>query len=209
MDASRTEARGARTRALGFHPLYRQVRDLLVKPIVDGVWKPGEVLPNEFDIAADLGVSQGTVRKALDELEAEKFVLRRQGKGTFVAYHDEARILFQFFKLVPDSGVSEFLDSRFLSVAAVAADARAASALVLRAGARVVRIERVRSLAGRICIFERILLSRALFPGIEKRDLPNNLYATLSLGFRRHHRARFGKAEGDCRQAARSQASGP
>lgn len=132
MDASRTEARGARTRALGFHPLYRQVRDLLVKPIVDGVWKPGEVLPNEFDIAADLGVSQGTVRKALDELEAEKFVLRRQGKGTFVAYHDEARILFQFFKLVPDSGVSEFLDSRFLSVAAVAADARAASALVLR-----------------------------------------------------------------------------
>jgi GntR family transcriptional regulator len=176
MDASRTEARGARTRALGFHPLYRQVRDLLVKRIVDGVWKPGEVLPNEFDIAADLGVSQGTVRKALDQLEAEKFVLRRQGKGTFVASHDEARILFQFFKLVPDSGVSEFPDSRILSVAAVAADARAGSALALRAGARVVRIERVRSLAGRICIFERILLPRALFPGIEKRDLPNNLY---------------------------------
>ncbi len=176
MDASRIETRGARRQALGFRPLYRQVRDVLVKRIVDGVWKPGDVLPNEFDIAADLGVSQGTVRKALDELEAEKFVLRRQGKGTFVASHDEARILFQFFKLIPDSGDGEFPDSRILGVAVETADARAAAALHLRVGARVVRIERLRSLAGRICIFERILLPRALFSGIEKRELPNNLY---------------------------------
>jgi GntR family transcriptional regulator len=167
---------GARTPALGFHPLYRQVRDVLVKRIVDGVWKPGEALPNEFDIAADLGVSQGTARKALDTLEVEKFILRRQGKGTFVASHDEARILFQFFKLVPDTGTSEFPDSRILRVEVGTANAAAALALSLRAGARIVRIERLRSIGGRICIVERILLPRSLFPGIEKRDLPNNLY---------------------------------
>jgi GntR family transcriptional regulator len=176
MDASRTGKKAARSQAFGFHPLYRQVRDVLVKRIVDGAWKPGQVLPNEFDLAADLGVSQGTVRKALDQLETEKFVLRRQGKGTFVASHDEARILFQFFKLVPDSGTGEFPDSRILSVELAVADARAAAALALRSGARVVRIERVRSLAGRGCIVERIVLPRALFPGLEKRDLPNNLY---------------------------------
>lgn len=176
MDRPRIKAISARTLALGFHPLYRQVRDVLVKRIVDGMWKPGEALPNEFDIAADLGVSQGTARKALDTLETEKFILRRQGKGTFVASHDEARILFQFFKLVPDTGTSEFPDSRILRVEVDAADAPAASALSLRAGARIVRIERLRSLGGRICIVERILLPRSLFPGIEKRDLPNNLY---------------------------------
>lgn len=176
MDRPRIKAISARTLALGFHPLYRQVRDVLVKRIVDGMWKPGEALPNEFDIAADLGVSQGTARKALNTLETEKFILRRQGKGTFVASHDEARILFQFFKLVPDTGTSEFPDSRILRVEVDAADAPAASALSLRAGARIVRIERLRSLGGRICIVERILLPRSLFPGIEKRDLPNNLY---------------------------------
>jgi GntR family transcriptional regulator len=175
----RTAARGARAAAhepLGFRPLYRQARDLLVKRIVDGEWQPGEALPSEFELAADLGVSQGTVRKALDELEAERFVVRRQGKGTFVARHDEARILFQFFKLIPDSGESEFPESQILGVEADSADSRAASALNLRAGARVVRIERLRSLAGQVCIYEMIVLPRGLFPAIEKRALPNNLY---------------------------------
>jgi len=176
MDHPRIEHRSTRNDALGFRPLYRQVRDVLVKRIVDGVWKPGETLPNEFNIATNLGVSQGTVRKALDQLVTEKFVLRRQGKGTFVASHDEARIMFQFFKLVPDSGQGEFPDSLILDVKVAAADKKAAAALALRTSARVVRIERIRSLAGRICIVERILLPRTLFPGIEKRDLPNNLY---------------------------------
>jgi GntR family transcriptional regulator len=162
--------------ALRFRPLYRQVRDVLVKRIVDGVWRPGEALPSETDIATDLRVSQGTVRKALNELAEENFVVRRQGKGTFVAGHDEERILFQFFKLTLDNGISEFPDSRILSVTVESADAGVAEALSLRTGSRVVRIERLRSLAGRICIFERIALPRALFPAIEKRDLPNNLY---------------------------------
>jgi GntR family transcriptional regulator len=161
---------------LGFRPLYRQARDLLVKRIVDGEWPPGAVLPSESELAVEIGVSQGTVRKALDELEAEKFVVRRQGKGTFVARHDEARILFQFFKLIPDSGESEFPESQILSVESDSADARTAAALALRPGARVVRIERLRSLGGEVCIVERIALPRALFPGIEKRALPNNLY---------------------------------
>jgi GntR family transcriptional regulator len=179
MDDPRIEPkqeRGAAREPLGFRPLYRQARDVLVKRIVDNFWKPGDALPSESEIAADLGVSQGTVRKALDELETEKFVVRRQGKGTFVARHDDARILFQFFKLIPDTGTGEFPESRILSVEADTADARAAAALDLRRGAQVVSIERLRSLDGRVCIVERILLPRALFPAIEKRDLPNNLY---------------------------------
>ncbi len=176
MDRPRIEPKRPASDELGFRPLYRQVRDVLVKRIVDNVWQPGELLPSEFEIAADLGVSQGTIRKALDELETEKFIIRRQGKGTYVARHDEARILFQFFKLVPDSGKSEFPESQILDVTVAAADAAAAAALDLAASARVVRIERLRSLAGKICIVERITLPRSLFPGIEKRDLPNNLY---------------------------------
>jgi GntR family transcriptional regulator len=175
--SERAESRAA----LGFRPLYRQVKDVLVRRIADGVWAAGGALPSEPDIAADLGVSHGTVRKALDELAAENLVVRRQGKGTFVARHDEARILFQYFKLIPDTGERRFPDSRTLGVEARDADPEAARVLDLRKGAKVVVIERVRSLAEQVCIVERIVLPRSLFPGIEKRgiggqDLPNNLY---------------------------------
>ena len=170
--SERAESRAA----LGFRPLYRQVKDVLVKRIADGVWAAGGALPSEPDIAADLGVSHGTVRKALDELAAENLVVRRQGKGTFVARHDEARILFQYFKLIPDTGERRFPDSRILGVEVRDADAEGARLLALRKGAKVVALERVRSLAEQVCIVERIVLPKALFPGIEKRDLPNNLY---------------------------------
>jgi len=170
--SERAESRAA----LGFRPLNRQVKDVLVKRIADGVWAAGGALPSEPDIAADLGVSHGTVRKALDELAAENLVVRRQGKGTFVARHDEARILFQYFKLIPDTGERRFPDSRILGVEVRDADAEGARLLALRKGAKVVALERVRSLAEQVCIVERIVLPKALFPGIEKRDLPNNLY---------------------------------
>jgi GntR family transcriptional regulator len=171
-----TRAAANERAALGFRPLYRQVKDVLVKRIAEGAWAEGGALPSESDLAADLGVSHGTVRKALDELAAENLVVRRQGKGTYVARHDEERILFQFFKLIPDSGERRFPDSRILAVEAREADADAARILSLRKGSRVVAIERIRMLADRVCISEHIVLPRALFPGIEKRDLPNNLY---------------------------------
>jgi GntR family transcriptional regulator len=160
----------------GFRPLYRQVYEVLVRRIAEGVWKPGDALPSEPEIAADLRVSHGTVRKALDELAAENLVLRRQGRGTYVASHDDARILFQFFKIVADTGEHRFPESRILSIDIVDADSDAAQRLAVRAGARMVRLDRVRSVGDKLCIFERILLPKVMFPGIEKRALPNNLY---------------------------------
>jgi GntR family transcriptional regulator len=160
---------------LGFRPLYRQVRDVLVKRIADGVWQAGQVLPSEPEIAADLGVSQGTVRKALDEMTAENLVIRRQGRGTYVARHDDARILFQFFKLVPDSGERSFPDSRVLDVGKTV-DHQAAEILKLKRRDPVLQIDRVRFLQGEACVLERICLPAKLFPRMELRELPNNLY---------------------------------
>ena len=138
---------------------------------------PGDLLPSEPELAADLGVSPGTVRKALDEMTADRLVVRRQGRGTYLARHDDARILFQFFRLMPDDGgPRSFPDSRFGAVATGAADADEAEALALPQGAPVVRVARVRSLGGAPVVAERLVLPHALFPGIEARTLPNNLY---------------------------------
>jgi GntR family transcriptional regulator len=168
---------------LGFRPLYRQAKDVLVGRIAAGAWQPGQILPSEFEIAADLGVSQGTVRKALDEMTAENLLVRRQGRGTFVARHDEARILFQFFKLTRDDGERRFPESRVLDVRVVRAAPEARRRLGLAAGDTVVQIERVRSLAGVTCVAEGMVLPHRLFPGIEGRDLPNNLYELYATEF--------------------------
>lgn len=170
--------------SLGFRPLYRQARDVLVGRINDGTWQAGQAIPSEMEIAADLGISPGTARKALDEMESENLVVRHQGRGTFVARHDDARIIFQFFKLTPDSGEREFPSSKVLRTDVRTADAEAVKVLKLRAGSRVLQIERIRSLTGKPVIAETITLPYASFNGAEKLELPNNLYEL--------YRSRFG-----------------
>jgi GntR family transcriptional regulator len=159
----------------GTRPLYAQVRDLIVRRLVEGQWSPGDVLPSEIELAQEIGVSQGTVRKALDAMAAEHLVVRRHGRGTFVARHDEQRILFQFFKMKPDAGAPAFPESRALSVEIVPAGPEEAQRLSLPPGAPVLRLRRVRSLAGRPAVAETVTVPASLFPGLEK-DIPNNLY---------------------------------
>ncbi|HTH39420.1 MAG TPA: GntR family transcriptional regulator, partial [Rhodocyclaceae bacterium] len=65
-----------------FSPLYRQIKSLIVQGLENGEWRPGEAIPSESDLAVRFNVSQGTVRKAIDEMAAENLVVRRQGKGT-------------------------------------------------------------------------------------------------------------------------------
>jgi len=96
-------------------PLYAQVRDELIERIRSGVWKPGQLIPNEFDIAAEFGVSQGTARKAIEALASERLVLRRQGRGTFVVEHTPAHVLFRFFNIMDHAGSSITLDSTKVS----------------------------------------------------------------------------------------------
>ncbi len=178
-----SDARPSADEDLGFRPLYRQVRDTLIRRMVDGVWLPGQPLPSEMQLAAQLGVSQGTVRKALDAMAAENLVVRRQGQGTFVARHDEDRILFQFFKLIPDHGTRSFPQSTQLSLTTAKGSASEREMLELPRDGRVIRIRRVRSLEDKRIISELIVLPEARFPGLADMDLPNNLYGLYGLRF--------------------------
>lgn len=164
---------------LGFRPLYAQVKDLLVQRLVAGAWRPGEALPSEFSLAAELKVSQGTVRKALDDLAAQNLVVRQQGRGTFVATHTPQRALFHFFHLVGDDGARALPSHRVLSLGSAKATKAEIASLGLRAGATVTRLKRLRMLGGRVAIVESITLPGALFPRFAERladGLPNELY---------------------------------
>lgn len=165
---------------LGFRPLYRQVKAIFVRRLVEGVWAPGMALPSEGQLASEIGVSQGTVRKALDELAAENLLVRRQGRGTFVAEHDERRILFQFFKLVPDDGIPRFPDSQVIGIAGGLADPRERQALELAEDEAVLRIRRIRSLGKSPLVLETIVLPARIVPGLEVGPVPNNLYSLFA-----------------------------
>ncbi len=169
-----------------FKPLYLQVKDLMVRRLASGAWRPGEALPSEFALAAEFRVSQGTVRKALDELAAQNLVDRRQGKGTFVAQHTAQRALFHFFHLVADGGERALPGARMLSLARAKADRREAERLGLKPGTTVIRLKRLRLLGERVALHERIVLPGALFTAFADRmmaDVPNELYRYYEQGY--------------------------
>jgi len=68
-----------------YNPLYLQVKDVLLKRIVDEVYKPGESIPSELKLASDFGTSVSTIRQAISILVSERYLVRKQGKGTYVS----------------------------------------------------------------------------------------------------------------------------
>ncbi len=154
-----------------FLPLYRQIKSLLVQRLRQGEWKPGEVIPSEHELAARFQVSQGTVRKAVDELAAENLLVRRQGKGTFVATHHEPRAQFRFLRLAPDEGELEPAQSAFLDCRRCRAPADVARQLQLRASEQVVYIRRVLRMGEAPVVVDDIWLPAALFRGLTAERL--------------------------------------
>lgn len=157
-----------------FSPLYRQIKGLILQSLQSGEWKPGEAIPSEIDLAARYRVSQGTVRKAIDEMAADNLVVRRQGRGTFVATHAEQRVQFRFLKLVPDSGApgSEGPARRdIIECRRARSTAEIARALLLRTGDAVLQARRVLSYAGVPTIVEDLWLPATPFKGLTAERL--------------------------------------
>lgn len=164
--------------AAAFSPLYQQIKALLVMALDAGEWKPGEAIPSEIELAARFQVSQGTVRKAVDELAAENLLLRRQGKGTFVATHLEPRVRFRFLRLAPSEGAPEPAQSKVLDCRRLRAAADVARALEIKSGDPVVAIRRLLSFSNTPTVIDDIYLPGALFKGLTA-DLLNDYSGPL------------------------------
>ncbi len=157
-----------------FSPLYQQIKVLILQSLQDGEWKPGDVIPSEMELAARFRVSQGTVRKAIDELAAENLVVRRQGKGTFVATHAEQQVQYRFLRLLPDTGDASSEGPRqrhFIECKRLRAPADIARALGLRSGDAVLHVRRVLSFQQVPTILEDLWLPAAPFKGLTAERL--------------------------------------
>lgn len=172
-----------------FSPLYQQIKVLMLQSLQSGEWKPSTAIPSEFDLAARFKVSQGTVRKAIDELAAENLLVRRQGKGTFVATHAERQIQYRFLKLFPDSGdpASEGPAQRqIVDCKRSRASADVARALSIKQGDPVLQVRRILSFAAVPTILEDLWLPGQPFKGLTAdrlRDYDGPMYALFETEF--------------------------
>lgn len=192
--------------ATGPGPIYRQVKREIQRVVETGRYGPGETLPSETVIARALGVSIGTLRKAVDELVHETVLVRRQGKGTFVSLHNDERFLFQFFHVEPrgefpaqvDEAPHEYPQVDCVAFARAKSDEAEAAALRLNPGDPVWRFENRLSLGGRPVVHDRIAISANVFSKLTQRlylERPGTIYSLYQTEFgitvlRAHERAR-------------------
>jgi GntR family transcriptional regulator len=154
-----------------FSPLYRQVKALITESLRAGAWKPGELIPSELELAVQHGVSQGTVRRAIDELAAENLLLRRQGRGTYVASHQSARTEFRFLRLRRDDHEALQLVSEVLECRRVRAPAPVSKQLMLRVGEPVIFIRRLLKMDPQVLVVDDIWLPGRRFRGLSAERL--------------------------------------
>ncbi|MBL6686225.1 MAG: GntR family transcriptional regulator [Methylophilaceae bacterium] len=173
-------------------PLYAQVKKRITESLVRGEWTPGQVIPSEIELAHIYDVSQGTVRKAIDELTAESILIRRQGKGTFVATHNEENVQLRFLRLTSSMGIKEKLDNQLVSFSKEKASNQLAKTLNINSAATVISLKRVLTFNDKPLILDVIKIPAASFRGltvervVEKKGSMYRMYET-DFGIRMLH----------------------
>lgn len=197
--------------APAFSPLYQQIKSLILQSLQAGEWKPGDTIPSEFDLAARYRVSQGTVRKAVDELAADNLLVRRQGKGTFVATHAEQHTQYRFLRLQPDEGDQRSegpAERNIIECRRLRAPAEIARLLGLRSGDPVLQVRRVLAFHGVPAILEDLWLPGTPFKGLTVETLAADRGPMYAL-FEAQFGVRMVRAEEKIKAVAADAESGP
>jgi GntR family transcriptional regulator len=149
-----------------FSPLYQQIKALLTSALKEGAWRPGEVIPSEVELARRYQVSQGTVRKAIDELAAENLLVRRQGRGTYVATHQEPKAQFRFLRLRPNDGVAPAPKSRIVDCKKMRAPVEVARSLGLKNTDSCLLLRRILDFHEKPEVLDELWLPSGAFKGL-------------------------------------------
>ncbi|MEC5397111.1 GntR family transcriptional regulator [Uliginosibacterium sp. H1] len=169
-----------------FSPLYRQIKSLIVQALEGGEWRPGQAIPSEQDLALRFGVSQGTVRKAVDELAAENLLVRRQGKGTFVASHDDPRAHVRFLRMTALDGSAAQPQSIPLECWRAKAGQEASRNLAVEPGSPISIVRRLLKLENKPAVVDEIYLPGEFFGALTLemlQDWQGSLYSLFETRF--------------------------
>lgn len=157
------------------NPLYNQVVEGIRAKIESGAYKINSKIPTEPELCEEYGVSRITVRRAVEELEAEGLLVRRQGKGTFVtekAAKVAEKAVYSFNEACKILGKEA--SSRVIGARTVKATPEDMEGLSLPDNSRVVEIDRVRYADS-----DAVLIERAHFPMAFSYLLESNLKGSI------------------------------
>ncbi|MEM9222003.1 MAG: GntR family transcriptional regulator [Pseudomonadota bacterium] len=155
-------------------PLYRQIGDLLLREIDAGRLIDGQRLDPERELAARLGTSVGTLRKALSFLAEKGLLDRRQGSGNYVRTVKRRDNAYAFFRIELIAGGGE-PTAEIISVNRLK---KPSNAPAFGASKEAHRIRRVRRLDGVVAVLEEIWLDGAQAKTLDRQSLRDSLYTT-------------------------------
>lgn len=159
-------------------PIYLQISERLTREIAAGVLVDGSRLPPEIELARSLGVSVGTLRKALAEVAARGLLTRRQGSGNYVRRNASPTGIYAFFHLELRNG-GGMPGARTLSAERVRPDGPTGAPWDPGW-----RIRRLRLIDGRPAALEEIWIDAAHALTMDAESVPESLY--------RHYASAFG-----------------
>lgn len=167
-------------------PYYLQLIAVLKDRIARGIWKPGDQIPSEPELCSIFGVSRTVVRQALLELELDGLVIRRKGKGTFIADPKINESLVQkltgFYQDMVDRGRKPV--TKVLNHEVQQATSKIAGFLDLAPGTEVISTERLRFVNDEPIVLVTTYIPYALCPLLAEYDLTNqSLYSVLEKEF--------------------------
>jgi len=163
-------------------PYYLQLKEALRERIRRGDWKPGDQLPGEMELCQMFDVSRTVIRQTFQELTSEGLIVRRKGKGTFVAEPKIGESLVQrltgFYQDMTEQGYTPV--SRVLKQRIIPADQKVADYLSLALGTEVIEIERLRFIADEPIVLVTTFLPYSACPKLAHADLTGqSLYQFL------------------------------
>ncbi|MGT2911098.1 GntR family transcriptional regulator [Streptococcus cameli] len=162
-------------------PAYLTIHDQIRDDIDKGVWKIGQRLPSERDLADDFQVSRMTLRQAITLLVEEGVLTRKVGAGTFVAntrVQEKMRGTTSFTEIIQLQGKKP--SSKLLSYIRTLPNEKEKEQLCLSDREKIIRMERVRYADDLPVVYEVASIPERLIKDMKKEDVTNHFFKTLS-----------------------------
>ncbi len=162
-------------------PLYKRAENYLLEEIDSGRLIPGDLIPSEPQLASMLGFSQGTVKKAIDNLVNERRLYRHQGKGTYVSTIDFNNSLFRFFSYGDAAGKGVRIHKEVSERELKTGTKQICSQLGYKADSELLYIQRVGYIQELPILVEHCWWCPEVVPGMESEDvhIPDLMYALV------------------------------
>lgn len=160
-------------------PLYTQLVGIIKQNISSGELGVGDLLPSEAELCRTMGISRNTVRQAIGELEEEGLVVRKRGKGTFVADPNNSRRGVRYSFTTEVSSLGKTPSSTLVDFGVVIPTRAVCQRMDLQERTPVYCFTRVRNVDGEPLILETSYYPQYIYPNLTREMVQTHSFYSL------------------------------